>query len=175
MTAGDERVLSSSQVYRGRTIRVRVDSVVKPGGAETTRAVVERADCVVALPLDADGNILMVRQYRHAVEKALLELPAGGIDPGETPEEAVVRELREETGCAPGRLEKLGGFYAAPGYCTEYLHFFRATDLVRSPLVAEDTDQIQVVSVGPADIGGLVASGAICDSKTLAALRLAGL
>lgn len=172
---GREQVVGTSRVYEGRSVRLRVDRVVKPGRAATTREVVEHADCVVLLPVDREGRILMVRQYRHPVEKVLLELPAGGIDPGETPEQAAGRELREETGCAPGRLERLGGFYAAPGYLTEYLHFFRATGLERSPLTAEDTDEIEVVPVRPSDIQAMVASGEICDSKSLAALRLAGL
>jgi ADP-ribose diphosphatase len=116
-----------------------------------------------------------VRQFRHAVRKELLELPAGSIDPGETPEEAATRELREETGCKPGNLENLGGFYAAPGYCTEYLHFFRATQLEKSPLTAEDTDEIEVVPVSPSEVPGLVGSGKICDAKTIAGFRIASL
>ena len=175
MTAKRERVIDSQHVYEGRAIRIRVDSVGKPNGRMTTREVVEHVDCVVVLPIDSKGNILLERQYRHAVSRELLELPAGSIDPGETPEEAAVRELREETGYKPGKLEKLGGFYAAPGYCTEYLHFFRASELVRSPLTAEDTDEIKVVPTAPADIGRLIASGRICDAKTIAGCRIASL
>jgi len=152
---------------------MRVDSVVKPNGKKTTREVVEHVDCVVILPIDSKGNVLLVRQFRHAVGKELLELPAGSIDPGETPEQAAVRELREETGYKPGKLERLGGFYAAPGYCTEYLHFFRATQFEKSPLTAEDTDEIEVVPISPADVPGLVASGQICDAKTIAGFRMA--
>jgi len=170
-----ERVTDSRHVYRGRAIRVRVDGVVKPNGKKTTREVVEHVDCVVVLPVDSEGNALLVRQFRHPVNKDLLELPAGSIDPGETPEEAATRELREETGYKPGKLERLGGFYAAPGYCTEYLHFFRASQLEKSPLTAEDTDEIEVVPVSPADVLGLIASGQICDAKTLAGFRIASL
>ena len=168
-----ERVVDSQHVYRGRAIHLRVDSVVKPNDKETTREVVEHVDCVVILPIDSKGNVLLVRQFRHAVGKELLELPAGSIDPGETPEQAAVRELREETGYKPGKLERLGGFYAAPGYCTEYLHFFRATQFEKSPLTAEDTDEIEVVPISPADVPGLVASGQICDAKTIAGFRIA--
>ncbi len=168
-----ERLLDSQHVYRGRAIHVRVDSVVKPNDTKTTREVVEHVDCVVILPVDSQGNILLVRQYRHAVDKELLELPAGSIDPGETPEEAAIRELREETGYKPGKLEKLSGFYAAPGYCTEYLHFFRASLLEKSPLTAEDTDEIEVVPTDPADVPALIASGKICDAKTIAGFRIA--
>ena len=168
-----ERVVDTKRVYYGRAIRVRVDGVVKPNGKKTTREVVEHVDCVVILPVDSEGNILLVRQYRHAVDKELLELPAGSIDPGETPEEGASRELREETGYKPGKLERLGGFYAAPGYCTEYLHFFRASQLEKSPLTAEDTDEIEVVAVSPADVPGLVSSGKVCDAKTIAGFRIA--
>jgi ADP-ribose pyrophosphatase len=168
-----ERLLDSQHVYRGRAIHVRVDSVVKPNDIKTTREVVEHVDCVVILPVDSQGNILLVRQFRHAVNKVLLELPAGSIDPGETPEVAASREMREETGYKPGKLEKLGGFYAAPGYCTEYLHFFRASQLEKSPLTAEDTDEIEVVPVIPAEVSGLIASGKICDAKTIAGCRIA--
>lgn len=175
MTANIECVTKTEHVYRGRAIGVRVDSVVKPNGKKTTREVVEHVDCVVILPLDSEGNILLERQYRHAVSRELLELPAGSIDPGETPEEAAARELREETGYKPGKLEKLGGFYAAPGYCTEYLHFFRASELERSPLTAEDTDEIELVPTPPADIGRLIASGRICDAKTIVGCRIASL
>jgi ADP-ribose pyrophosphatase len=173
--ANRERLLDSQHVYRGRAIHVRVDSVVKPNDTKTSREIVEHVDCVVILPIDSKGNILLVRQFRHAVNKEMLELPAGSIDPGETPEEAAIRELREETGYKPGMVEKLGGFYAAPGYCTEYLHFFRASELVRSPLTAEDTDEIELVPISPADVTGLIASGQIYDAKTIAGFRIAGL
>ena len=174
MAKRKERVEDSQHVYRGRAIHIRVDSVVKPNGKKTTREVVEHVDCVVVLPVDSKGNVLLVCQYRHAVDKELLELPAGSIDPGETPEQAAIRELREETGYKPGKLDALGGFYSAPGYCTEYLHFFRASQLEVSPLSAEDTDEIEVVAIAPADVPGLVASGKICDAKTIAGFRIAG-
>ncbi len=173
MTGKKECLLNSQHVYRGHAIHVRVDSVVKPNDIKTTREVVEHVDCVVILPIDRNGNILLVRQFRHAVNKELLELPAGSMDPGETPEEAASRELREETGFRPGKLEKLGGFYSAPGYCTEYLHFFRASRLRKSPLKAEDTDEIELVPANPANVPSLIASGQICDAKTIAGFRIA--
>ncbi len=172
--ANRERVTKTEHVYRGRAVHVRVDGVVKANGKKTTREVVEHVDCVVILPVDSEGNILLVRQYRHAVDKELLELPAGSIDPGETPEQAAIRELREETGYRPGKLDGLGGFYAAPGYCTEFLHFFRASHLEKSPLTAEDTDEIEVVPVSPAEVPSLVESGQICDAKTIAGFKIAG-
>ena len=141
-----------------------------PGGRETTREIVEHSDCVAIIALDADDNVLLVNQFRKPVEKELLEIPAGGIEPGEDPEDCVRREMREETGYLPRKVERLGGFYSAPGYCTEYLYLYLATDLVPSPLQAEDTESIRLVRVPLSQIPGLIASGTICDAKSIAGL-----
>jgi ADP-ribose pyrophosphatase len=104
------------------------------------------------------------------VGEELLEIPAGGIYPDETVEQAVCRELQEETGYFPHQLKKLRGFYSAPGYCTEYLYLYLATELAFSPLQAEDTEDIGLVRVPLADIPHLIASGKICDAKSIAGL-----
>ena len=166
----EEKTLSSQLIYDGRAVRLRVDTVRTAEGRETTRDIVEHADCVAVVTLDADNNVLLVNQFRKPAEKELLEIPAGGIDPGETPEETVRRELREETGYLPRKIERLGGFYSAPGYCTEYLYLYLAADLVPGPLHAEDTEGIQVVRVPISQIAGLIDSGKICDAKSIAGL-----
>jgi len=165
-----EKTLSSRLIYSGRAVRLRIDTVQMPSGRETTREIVEHSDCVVVVALDADDNVLLVNQYRKAIEKELLEIPAGGIEPGEDPVAAVQREMREETGFLPRKIERLGGFYSTPGYCTEYLYLYLATDLKPSPLEAEDTESINVVWVPLKEILGLIASGKICDSKSIAGL-----
>ena len=115
-------------------------------------------------------GILLVRQYRKAVEKELLEIPAGGIDPGEDPDTAVKRELQEEIGYIPGKIERLNGFYSTPGFCTEYLYLYLATDLRPGRLYAEDTAGIQIVRVRPRQVLRMIRSGEICDSKSIAGL-----
>jgi ADP-ribose pyrophosphatase len=165
-----EETLSSRRVFEGRAVRLRVDTVKLPGGRETTREIVEHEDCVAIVALDDADEVLLVKQFRKPVEKELLEIPAGGIDPGETPEDAVRREMREETGFLPRKVARLGGFYSSPGFCTEYLHLYLATDLVSKPLKAEDTDGITLVRVPLAQIPGLIASGAIGDAKSIAGL-----
>jgi len=167
-----ERKLASQEIYHGRAVNLRVDTVQKAGGTETTREVVEHSDCVAVVVVDDHDKILLVRQFRHAVGRFLLEIPAGGIDPGEEPLDSVRRELQEEIGYLPRRIDKLGGFYAVPGYGTEYLHCFVATDLVPGRLVAEDTDDIELVRVSPDEIPRLIASGEICDAKSIAALLM---
>ena len=151
---------------------MRVDTVEKASGRKTTREVVEHSDCIAAVVIDEQDNVLLVRQFRHAVGKFLLEIPAGGIDLGEEPIDSVRRELQEEIGYFPRKIDSLGGFYAIPGYGTEYLHCFLATDLVPSRLIAEDTESIELVRVSPDQIPQLIASGEICDAKSIAALLM---
>jgi len=166
----EEETLSSRRIYQGRAVRLRVDTVKLSGGRQTTREVVEHDDCVAIVALDDKDNVLLVKQFRKPVEKELLEIPAGGIDPGETPEDSVRREMREETGFLPRKVQKLGGFYSSPGFCTEYLYLYLATDLVHSPLQAEDSENISLVRQPLEQIPDLIASGAIVDAKSIAGL-----
>jgi ADP-ribose pyrophosphatase len=138
-----EKTLSSQRVYDGRAVKLRVDTVRKASGKITTREV---------------------------IGKALLEIPAGSIDPGEQPINTVRRELQEEIGYLPNKMDKLGGFYSTPGYCTEYLHLYLATYLIPSRLEAEDTEDIEVVRVPLSKVPDLIASGEICDAKSIAGL-----
>ena len=165
-----EKTLSSQLIYDGRAVKLRVDTVRMPSGRETRREIVEHRDCVAIVAVDADDNVLLVKQFRKSVEKELLEIPAGGIDPGEDPVTTVRREMQEETGYLPGKVEKLGGFYSSPGFCTEYLYLYLATDLTPSPLYAEDTESIKLVRVPISQIPSLIASGSICDAKSIAGL-----
>ena len=165
-----EKTLSSQLIFDGRAVKLRVDTVQMADGRQTTREVVEHSDCIAVVAIDADNNALLVKQFRKPVEKELLEIPAGGINPGEDPEAAVRRELREETGYLPQKLERLGGFYSAPGYCSEYLYLYLATDLIPSQLFAEDTEEISLVRVPMVQILSLIASGSICDAKSIAGL-----
>ncbi|MFC2040920.1 NUDIX hydrolase [Chloroflexota bacterium] len=166
----EEKTLSSQLVYEGRAVKLRVDTVRMSSGRETTREIVEHSDCVAIVAIDADDNVLLVNQFRKAVGKELLEVPAGGVEAGEDPVTTVQRELQEETGYLPQKVERLGGFYSAPGYCTEYLHLYLATELIPSQLYAEDTENIRLVRVPVSQIPGLIASGSICDAKSIAGL-----
>ena len=165
-----EKTVSSRLIYEGPAIRVRVDTVEKVSGEKTTRDIVEHADCIAVVAVDADDNVLLVRQFRKPVEKELLEIPAGGIDSGEDPVTAVQREMREETGFFPNKVERLGGFYSAPGYSSEYLYLYLVSELVPGQLFAEDTEGIEVVRVPVGEIRGMIARGEIQDAKSVAGL-----
>ncbi len=167
-----EETLSSQLIYSGRVVKLRVDTVRLDSGRQTKREIVEHDDCVAIVAIDADDNVLLVRQFRKPVEKELLEIPAGGIDPGEEPAAAVSRELREETGYRPNSIKRIGGFYATPGYGTEYLHLYLATELVPDRLQADDTESIELVPVPTGQIADLIASGAICDAKSIVGLLI---
>ncbi len=167
-----EKTLATQQIYQGHAVNIRVDTVEKAGGRKTTRDVVEHSNCVAVVAIDEQGNVMLVRQFRHPVDRFLLEIPAGGIDSGEEPLDSVRRELQEEIGYFPRRIDELGGFYSIPGYGTEYLHCYLATDLVPGRLMAEDTEDIELVRISPDEIPRLITSGEICDAKSIAALLM---
>jgi ADP-ribose pyrophosphatase len=166
----EEKILSSKEIYRGRILKLRVDTVLAVDGRKSTREIVEHDPCIGVVPVDAEGNILLVNQFRSPIGKNLLEIPAGGIDKGEKPAEAVVREMREETGLKPGKVVPLTGYYLSPGFCNEFMHLFLAEDLVPAPLSAEDTAGIELVKVPVTQIPELIFSGKIEDSKSVAGL-----
>ncbi|MBI2850150.1 MAG: NUDIX hydrolase [Chloroflexi bacterium] len=165
----EEKTLSSKVIHDGH-IKLRIDTIQLPDGEISTREIVEHPEVVAIVAVDDRDNVLMVRQFRRAAGQELLEIPAGGIDGEETPEEAVRREMQEETGYLPRKIEKLGGFYSAPGFCTEYMHLFLATDLTPSRLSAEDTDSIRLERLPISEIPKLVALRELHDGKSIAGL-----
>ena len=165
--------INSETIFSGQIIEVKIDHVVLPNGNEVTREIVAHAPAVVIVPIDLQGDLILVSQYRYAVGMKMLEFPAGGLDKGETPEACAQRELREETGLASARLLSLGGFWSAPGFLTEYLHVFLALDLYNSKL-EPDADELITTSKFPLDdVKSMIANGEIQDSKSIAALYLA--
>ena len=165
-------LLKSEIVYPGRAFTIRRDTLRMPDGHEARLDIVEHIGSVIIIPMDADGNVLFVRQYRHAAGLDLLELPAGTLNEGEAPEACAQREIREETGMAAGKLEHLGEFYLAPGYSTEYMHVYLATDLRPDPLEADADEFLSVEHIPMAEALALAEHGGIPDAKTLAAFFL---
>ena len=168
-----ETTLESKYIYRGRILNLRVDSVRMPSGYRAEREVVEHGHSVVIVPLDSEGYVLLVRQYRTPPARFLLEAPAGGVEEGETPEECVHRELKEETGYTAGKLQRLGSFWMVPGFCTEYMHAYLATDLKAGDAEPEEDETLELVRVPKPDITDLIRSGEIQDSKSISALLMA--
>ncbi len=165
-------VVASERVFDGKILGLRVDALREASGAMYDRVVVEYGVAVVLVPVDAEGRLLMVRQYRHPTGRWLLELPAGGGEEGgASPGGAALRELREETGHR-GTLTRIGGLYLAPGYSDEYQHMYVARDLVEDPLDADEDEELVLERVTLDDALASVDSGQICDAKSIAALLM---
>jgi len=165
-------LLRSKVLMKGRTFNIRQDIVKTPNGREKKREIIEHGGSAVLIPVDENGNLLLVRQYRHATGKDLLELPAGTLEEDEDPDVCAARELREETGMAAGTLKKLGAFYLAPGYSDEYMHVYLATELSDSPLEPDDDEFLTVEAVPIMEAIRMAERGEIPDAKSLAALFL---
>lgn len=163
-------VISSHVVHRGKVVVVRVDEVALPDGRVVQREVVEHPGAVVVAALDRHDRLTLVRQYRHPVGGYLLELPAGGLEPGEEPAECAARELREEAGWAAGRLDHIGSFFSSPGFVREELHAFLARDLVAVPPRPDDDEDLELVTVPLSVL--LDRPREMVDAKTLATLLL---
>jgi ADP-ribose diphosphatase len=166
-------LINRETIYRGHAFNVRRDEVRFPNQHTTHLDIIEHVGAITVLPIDDSGRILFVRQYRHATGKELLELPAGTLDEGESAETCARREIREETGYAAGNLTKLGEFYLAPGYSTEYMVVYLATELQLAPLPGDLDEFITLVPVPVDEAYGLAFSGELQDGKSLAALLLA--
>jgi ADP-ribose pyrophosphatase len=158
-------------VYDGRIVRLVIEESRSPEGAPRRREIVEHADGAAVVAIDAQGDVLLVRQQRPAVGSSMLELPAGIVDPGETPRVCARRELEEETGYTADTLELLASFYSSPGFCTERLHVFLATDARNARAASSDADEeLELVRMPVARALELLASGEIADAKTLVGL-----
>ena len=163
----------SQPIYKGRAFSVRKDQVRLPDGVETQLDIVEHNGGVGILPIDAEGNVWFVRQYRHAIGVELLELPAGTLEPGEAPEVCAQREIQEEIGMRAGKIQKIGTFYLAPGYSSERMHLFLATELSPAPLDGDVDEFLEIEKYHLENIPTMIQKGEIVDGKTLAVFQMA--
>ena len=166
-------LLKTETLLQGRAFKIRRDTLKTPDGRETKFDIVEHGGSVVIVPVDTDGNLLFVRQYRHAASMDMLELPAGTRDGDEPFEDCAAREIREETGMEAGKLIQVGSFYLAPGYSTEYMGVFLATDLKHNPLEADDDEFLSVEKIPVQEALKMAERGDMPDAKSLAALLMA--
>ncbi|HEX2849291.1 MAG TPA: NUDIX hydrolase [Acidimicrobiales bacterium] len=174
--AGEFRSLGEHEAYRGSLITVAQARFAAPDGSEFERDVVHHPGAVSVVPVVAGGSVLLVRQFRAAIGRELLEIPAGKRDvDGEPPAETARRELIEEVGKRAGRLEKLAEFYNSPGFCDEHSYVFVALDLDDAPADAQGIEEqhMTVEEVALDDVPRLVATAEITDAKTIIGLTLA--
>jgi ADP-ribose pyrophosphatase len=167
------RVVHSQLEFEGKLLHLRTDQVELPGGHIHQLELVEHPGAVAIVAIDKDDIVWLVRQYRHATGEYLLEIPAGTLDEGETPEECAHRECREEIGMAPGVLTSMGSSFIAPGYSTELLHFFLAQSLSPSTLDPDADEDLEIHRILFQQVWDEVVQGKIRDVKTIAGLALA--
>jgi len=152
-------------------VSLRVDRVQIAGRPAVEREVVEHPGSVVIVPETGHGTVLLVRQWRHAIGRELLECPAGTRDvEDESPKETAQRELQEETGYGAAVINSLPGFWVAPGWCNEYMHAFVASGLSPAHLPQDDDEDVRVEEVALSRVPALIRSGEIQDAKSIAAL-----
>lgn len=168
-----ETELSDETIYEGRVVKLHIKQVRLPNGAQAKREVILHSGAVAIVPLMTDGQVILIRQFRKAADRVLLEVPAGTLDhKGEVPEAAANRELREEIGYRAGKLTKLGGIFVAPGYSTEYIHLYLAEDLVHDPLAADSDEFIKSETMPLAEAVARILRGEIEDAKTVSSILM---
>lgn len=168
-----EVTISSQEAFSGRLLHVRVDSVLLANGKTATREVVAHPGAVAMVPVLSDGRLALVRQWRHAVGRALLEIPAGTLEPGEPPETSAARELMEEVGYRPGRLTLLASVLVAPGYSSELIHLYLAEELTPERLAHDEDEALHCAVITWEEAEARITSGEIVDAKTICGLALA--
>ena len=165
--------VQSKTIYQGRIFDLRQDQVRLPDGRTTQLDIIDHPGSVVVIPVDANGLVWFIRQYRHAAEEVILEIPAGVMEDTESPENCAHREIREEIGMSASRIQKLGEFFLAPGYSNEYMYAYLARDLHHDPLPGDEDEFISVEKIEIERAIAMAEGGYIRDAKTLAVLLLA--
>ena len=163
-----EETVSCETLFEGHLLHLQLLQVRLPDGSTARREIVRHVDAVCAAVFDTAGRAVLVRQYRKAPERVLLEVPAGKIDPGETPEEAILRELKEEVGFSSGRIEKLFEFYTAPGFCNEKITAYLVTEAVLTEPEPDAGEFIEIVTMTREELEAAVLDGSLVDAKSLA-------
>jgi len=166
----EPKLLKREIAFKGGHITVRVDRVIEPAGHEATREIVVHpgAVCIVARP--TGDEVILIRQYRHSTGGVLLEIPAGGLDPGEDPLDAARRELEEETGFHAENVVQRAGFWTTPGFTTEYMWLYEATGLTKTKINPDEDEVIEVDIVKVADALRMIDDGRIQDAKSILGL-----
>jgi ADP-ribose pyrophosphatase len=167
------QLLDEETIYQGKVFSLARIHFRLSNGKEPTFEVVKHSGAVVILAVDEQKKIWFVKQFRIGAEQDLLELPAGLLDEGESPEASAAREIQEEIGMAAGNLEKLGEFYMVPGYSTEKLTAYFATQLHSSSLPTDEFEDLERIAIPIREVFNMVRAGKILDGKTLATLMLA--
>ena len=169
----EEKTIKTESVFNGKVINLQVDDVILPDGKKAKRELIKHPGAVCVIAITDEKKIVLVEQYRKALERPLVEVPAGKLEPGEEPSYCAERELEEETGYRPGSITHLQSFYTSPGFADELVHVFLAGGLkkVEEGLVADDDEFVELMEVTLEEAEQLAKDERIFDAKTLWALQ----
>ena len=167
----EEKTLESQMIYEGAIINLRRDKVTVEKGT-SYREIIEHNGGAVLAAVTHEGKMVMVRQYRKPAERVMLEVPAGKIDPGETPFETACRELKEETGYTPGEVKYLTEFYPSVGYSEEVLYLYLCTGLTAGETCPDENEALDVLEMDVEELYGMVMRAEIRDAKTIIAIMM---
>lgn len=168
----EEKTISSEPIFKGHVVALKVDEVELPNGKKAKREIINHPGAVAVIAVTDDNKIILVEQYRKALERSIVEIPAGKIDPGEAPIKTAHRELEEETGYQAGSMEHVHSFATSPGFADEVIHLYVARDLrkVDKPLAADEDEFVELMTATAEDAEQLMAEGKIYDAKTMLAV-----
>jgi ADP-ribose pyrophosphatase len=167
------QTVSSEQIYKGKVFDIRIDEI-REGDLTYKREIVVHKGSAVVIPVFDDGTVAVVRQYRHAAGRSLLEICAGTLNAGEDPKEGAIRELEEEIGVRAAKIEKLTAFYVSPGFLTEKMHVYLATELTETQQNLEEDEILTIERHSFPELLDMIGRGEIEDAKSIAGLMLAG-
>jgi ADP-ribose pyrophosphatase len=164
----EEKTISTEQIFKGKVISLQVDEVVLPNGNHSKREIVKHPGAVAIIPITERGTMIMVEQYRKALERSIIEIPAGKLEPGEKPEKTALRELEEETGLGCEELKHITSFSTSPGFADEIIHIYSATGLykIEESAAADDDEFVEMIDVSVEEAEKMMADGRIYDAKT---------
>ncbi|WP_425448689.1 NUDIX hydrolase [Dethiothermospora halolimnae] len=166
----EEKTMKSEKIYEGKVLNLRLDTVELPDKKYTKREIVEHPGAVAIIPITEEGEIILVKQFRKAIEDESLEIPAGSLEKGEDPTRCAIRELKEETGVTASEVKFLLEFYTSPGYSNEKMHLFLARKLKKGVAEPENDEYIDIVKMKLEDLMEKINNGEIADSKTIIGL-----
>lgn len=170
-----EKFLDSKIVFDGNLLKVYRDRVELPNSKEASREFIRHPGAVAVVPITADGKIVLVKQYRYPLGKVILEVPAGKLDQGESPDDCARRELEEETGYVAKNLRLLSSIYTTPGFTDEIIHLYVAEELTLALQCPDEDEFLDVKVYSKAEVKAMIQDGTLTDAKSMLALLLAGI
>ncbi|HZK00319.1 MAG TPA: NUDIX hydrolase [Tissierellaceae bacterium] len=169
----EEKTMKSEKIYEGKILNIRVDTVELPDKKYSKREIVEHPGGVAIIAITDDNSLVLVKQFRKAVEDFTWEIPAGKLEVNEEPRETAIRELKEETGYQAEKLTYITEFYTSPGYCSEKIHLFLAEGLIEGESSPDSGEFLETSTIALNDLVKMLDRGEIVDSKTMIGIFMA--